>query len=247
MNPNPQNLNQQNSRIGVQTVGGNTTIYNKYFQKEIRKFLGLQPFFLDSDKFKGREQALEELHRRLFSGKNLLLLVNGQGGMGKTTLAAKYFETYHKHYTHLAWVFAEASLLDALLVLGNAQNLGCDFPTNNTPEQNLAILLQDLANLNKPCLLVIDNANNPQELERYQAALQKVPNFHVLVTTRVLELEYLSTYKVDSLPKDKAKDVFTQYYPKHQSQEDILFENIYEAVGGNTLVIEILSKNLVFI
>jgi hypothetical protein len=31
----------------------------------------------------GRETKLKDLHQKIFSGENFLLLVNGKGGMGK--------------------------------------------------------------------------------------------------------------------------------------------------------------------
>ena len=49
--------------------------------------------------------------REAFSLKdNLLLLVNGHGGIGKTAIAAKYYHTYHHEYTHVAWVLSEKAL-----------------------------------------------------------------------------------------------------------------------------------------
>ena len=66
--------------------------------------------------FLGRETDLENIHKILFVDDNhRLLLMYGDGGIGKTSLAAKYWEIYKENYKHLAWIFAQSSLLDALL------------------------------------------------------------------------------------------------------------------------------------
>jgi tetratricopeptide (TPR) repeat protein len=46
------------------------------------------------------------------------------------------------------------------------------------------------------------------------------------------------------LPEEKALELFMKYYTEHQRDEDELFKQIRTAVGGNTLVIELLAKNL---
>jgi len=38
----------------------------------------------------------------------LLLLVNGEGGIGKTTFASRYYHQYADEYAHVGWVFATA-------------------------------------------------------------------------------------------------------------------------------------------
>src|SRR6218665_3620991 len=44
--------------------------------------------------FLGREEELEAIKQKLFTGNHLLLLVNGEGGVGKTSLASKYYHIY---------------------------------------------------------------------------------------------------------------------------------------------------------
>ena len=38
--------------------------------------------------------------------------------------------------------------------------------------------------------------------------------------------------------------MFKKYYPKHSESENQLFEQIHKAIGGNTLVVELLAKYL---
>jgi len=53
------------------------------------------------DKIVGRENDLNDLHQRLVNHKQVLL-VNGLGGIGKTTLAQVYIAKYWDEYHHVA-------------------------------------------------------------------------------------------------------------------------------------------------
>ena len=80
-------------------VGSNSTIDNRTIiyenGHEIPRIISpkspLYPRY-----FIGRGKKLKEVHKRLFKDDDFLLLVNGNGGMGKTTLASRYFFDYEK-------------------------------------------------------------------------------------------------------------------------------------------------------
>ncbi|MGD1893747.1 MAG: NB-ARC domain-containing protein [Cyclobacteriaceae bacterium] len=206
----------------------------------IKKILGKPPYF--TDVFLGRESDLEAIHQKLFKGNNLLLLVNGRGGIGKTTVAAQYYLAYRDEYAHLAWVFAKQSIAEALLTLSIPLKVG--FEPTQTNEERLDTLLNQMRQLKEPCLLVVDNANRLADLEKYYPKLRSCPNFHVLLTTRITEFEQAVQHRIEPLSNEEAIDLFTRYYPRHQSSEDDLLKEILTAVGKNTLVIELLAQNL---
>jgi hypothetical protein len=101
-----------------------------------------------------------------------------------------------------------------------------------------------MAELRGPCLLVIDNANELDDLEANYLNLRRCPNFHVVLTTRITEFSQAESYRIDSLPEAEALQLFRTHYPEHNAAEDDLFHQIRLAVGGNTLVIELLAKTL---
>lgn len=214
--------------------------FHIYGERTIKKHLTPPPFI--PELFLGREVDLKTVHQKLFRGDNLLLLVNGQGGIGKTTLAAKYWEAYQDQYSHVAWVFAGNSLLDALLTL--AQELALSFPEAMPNVERLPLLLKALSNLNKPCLLVIDNANDLEDLENHYLALRSCSNFHLLLTTRITEFEQAAFHQIQPLESKVAIDLFQTHYPKYQASDQPLMDQILGAVGHNTLVIELLAKKL---
>ena len=191
----------------------------------------------------GREDDLHNIHQQLQSGQHFLFLVNGMGGMGKTTLAAEYYCRYLPQYTHLAWVFAETGITEALLTLNN--KLKVDFPPAMPNSERVMLLMDALRELEGPALLVIDNANDLNELKKHDKILRACPNFRVLLTSRITEFEQASTYPISPLEKEKAAlQIFKTHYAAFEAQEIPLFYEIYDAVQGNTLVLEVLAKNL---
>ncbi|TNJ38706.1 ATP-binding protein [Chlorobaculum thiosulfatiphilum] len=212
----------------------------RYGNKEIHKYLGILPVI--PEVFIGRDEKLQEVHDKLFDGDNVLLLVNGEGGIGKTTLAAKYYQRFFDDYAHLGWVFAERSLGDALLTL--ADPLKVEFSPTDDADVRREKLLREMAGLQKPCLLVIDNANDLDDLAAHYHELRKCPNFHILLTTRIESFAHARTCRVGHLDEAAAIQLFTTHYPVHDSAEDELLKEMLRAIGYNTLVIELLAKNL---
>jgi len=239
-------INSKNVVVGNNTVGGNmyvgdTTHIHYHNGVEIPRLLTPPPIVPEI--FLGRTNDLQRIHELLFAPHgNLLLLVNGEGGVGKTSIASKYFHTYQEQYAHAAWVFKDNSIADALLLL--AVPLGLKFEDFWDNTQRLEVLLRAMANLKKPCLLIIDNANELNDLNAYLPQLQRCSNFHVLLTTRISEQGNTAQYKIEALPQDLALQAFKTHYKAFERQEEGLFFQIYEAVQGNTLVLELLAKNL---
>ena len=170
------------------------------------------------------------------------MLVNGEGGVGKTSIASQYFHTHQEKYAHVAWVFSEKNIASALLQLSIP--LGLQFDERADALERLRILIQAMFELKKPCLLIIDNANELNELQAYLPHLQRCSNFHILFTTRISDYPQVNFYKIEPLPQDLALQAFKAHYPAFDPREEALFYEIYHAVQGNTLVLELLAKNL---
>jgi tetratricopeptide (TPR) repeat protein len=196
--------------------------------------------------FLGREKELQDI-RQLLSSGNTLALVNSEGGMGKTTLAAAYWNQYRHQYKHLAWLFCENGILAAMrsqlpqpLGLQEAMNEYAD-----SPEKQVAFLKNNLANLDKDCLLVLDNANEAVEIKAFVADMTGL-GWHVLMTSRCTQVlsDPKNEYPITSLPPDLAKQLFTKNYTETNPDFDALLDRFLKAVGYNTLCIEIFSKNL---
>ena len=192
--------------------------------------------------FLGREDDLEDIRRSLFGEAHSLILINGDGGIGKTSMAARYYHEYQRLYSYTAWITRNTTIGDALLSL--APKLFLKFDQETGQKQRLELLLGRMASLEKPCLLVIDNANNPEDLGTYYRALRRCSNFHVLLTTRITRFGEAKTKTINGLPLAEARELFRRYYPQLEKTGQAEFERLYLAVSGNTLVLELLAKLL---
>ena len=230
-------IHNENAHLGQQNI--NSNIYYQYGERKIKKFL-TAPFFPDT--FLGREAELQLINDKLFTDSNMLLLVNGMGGMGKTSLAAEYYRRHHTDYQHLGWLYVQTNIADALLTL--KEPLQITFGENTSPQEQLQILLNELRELRQPCLLVIDNANTSEDLQAQYAALRSCLNLHILITTRIKAFAKAAICQVGALPYEQALQLFSNYYIAHDAADEVLFEQVYNAVEGNTLIIELLAKNL---
>lgn len=173
-------------------------------------------------------------------------MVNGQGGIGKTTFASQYWHKYQNDYSHLAYLFVGEGILDELLQLCNTLNINFE-KENLETEEKIKVLINKMANLEKPCLLILDNADSESELDKYFPLLQTCSNFHILITSRLSNYESVWIKKIKPLEKKIALKLFKDYYKYFEDSEEKDFFILYNEIDGNTLVLELFAKNLNFI
>ncbi|MEM9546556.1 MAG: tetratricopeptide repeat protein [Bacteroidota bacterium] len=227
-----QNLEINNS--GIQNVTIN------YGDVKIPKALGGIP--ARPSVYIGRKNSTENIHKILSSNDHLLLLVNGQGGIGKTTMASQYYFDYLDYYKHLIWLVSESGIEEAILSI--ALSLRIRFQDNSSREQKIDEVVRRIAGLNKPVLLVIDNANDLSNLRASELLLRKFHNIHILLTSRIDNYPNFEVYPVKHLDKVSANKLFKKHFPRFKAEEQDLLDQLLVAVGYNTLVIELLAKNL---
>ncbi len=231
-------VNNDNTNINQQNI--NSTVYNFNLERKVPRHLTTPPFI--PEVFLGREDDLKAIRQKLLKENNLILLVNGTGGIGKTALASYYYHKFENEYEHRAWVLGGDNIGNALLSLATPLNV--NFQEGSSSEERLNLLLGVLANLEGTCLLVLDNVNQIEELEHYYRQLRRFNNFHILFTTRVTRFAEVNTHKVEALTMNKALDLFRLYYKNYSEVDHDLFRKIYRAVAGNTLILELLAKNI---
>ncbi len=214
--------------------------YINYGEKKIKKLMGAVP--VNPEIFIGRDNDITEINKKLCENDNCLLLVNGEGGIGKTTVASAYYHKYLEYYSHLAWIAVEKNIQDALLSLSLELQLHLD--DIETTDKKIELILRELLTLQKPGLLVIDNANDFDDLNNIYPALRKCSSLHLLITTRVTKCSHAEMYPVNCLNEKNAKKLFVSHYAEHNPSDDNILNLVMEAVGYNTLVIELLAKNL---
>lgn len=195
--------------------------------------------------FEGRAEDLKELEKILFGKEKLLLLVSGQGGIGKTTLAARYFHNNRHKYKHLAWVLAEPSIKEGIIE-SLKDRLGVKFEKEDT-EVRFRIIMRHLESLAEPVLFVLNNVNEERETELkvLSGEFSRYSNVHFLLTSRLNAFAKGKLFPVKPLEVEDAWRVFRQLYENCPETDRPLFEEIFTTViQGNTLILRLFAKNL---
>jgi len=203
------------------------------------------PTVAKPDVFIGRQELLAQVHTRLQSA-GPVLLVNGLGGIGKTATAQVYINEYKTYYDHIAWVFVAENLPQSLL---NQLQGPLDLEINpKAPSaqqfQALVIALQQVEGHN---LLVIDNANDSEELLTVKAALKNT-GWRVLITSRCHPDEYEhDVIEMNVLPPTDAEALFWYHYqpagslaPGERVRERA--NQLLDKIDSHTLLIELIAK-----
>ncbi|HAA22263.1 MAG TPA: hypothetical protein DCP28_27155 [Cytophagales bacterium] len=178
--------------------------------REERPSLPTVPTRLDT--LIGRAGTLRKLEEQL-SNQEPLLLVNGLGGIGKTTVALAYYAEAVKQqrYRHHTWVTiqedAAADLVNAL-----APALGLAFQKNHLPEDRLGMVIEGLQAMEGPNLLVLDNANDAPQLQALRKALKRLAHWQILITSRAQPEGYANRLPINALPPEDALELFAFHF-----------------------------------
>lgn len=209
-----------------------------------------------------REEYIENIKKTLLSASNTTIIINGVGGVGKTTTAISLYNYFlNQHiYNRIGWIEFNNNLDDSILA-----SLDID-KSIKKPRNELLHLIHDdlLSNSSAKTLLFIDDAsldsfNNENGILSINS-LHKENNIDLIITTRVakqdhkiiddsytwMELKclYDDTEEEINNSKKQAVTLFKHYYSLQSlSHEDVLaIHNIIELVHYNYLAIEVIAK-----
>jgi tetratricopeptide (TPR) repeat protein len=198
------------------------------------------PKIPDLTKIIGREQDLKQV-RDLLQEKQKVVVVNGLGGIGKTTVAQAYLTQYGGAYAHLFWLTQSEGdnfMLDLITAPGLTLNLGIETSGKDAQTLFTEIIAQlKSISADKPNLLVIDNAN--ATLQHYFDYLPKPPQWHILATSRD-KMERFFVKDLDFLTEDHAVLLFRQHCQRIADEAQI--KSLLKTIDYHTLTIEILAK-----
>ena len=208
-------------------------------QQQKQKSLSIIPHY-DIKKLIGRTDMLDKLHKMLTENKSAILM-NGIGGIGKTTVAIAYCNTvkYQKEYQNIVWVTLTQSLKESIINTFIDKDIDFKYNEKEDTDKNFNHLLNTLRNITGNNLLAIDNANIDKEIIENKQALEDT-NWKILLTTRCL-LDYEYTIKVDKLSEEDAVKVFLQYC-KVEDMETL--KKLLFHIDYHTLLTELLAKTL---
>ncbi len=232
---------------GGDVIVGDTTYVNNYFAGEEVKIPHRLTNYIptNAEYILGRDTELETISKYL-KAKKPTVLVNGIGGIGKTSVAIKYMAIHGEEYKHLAWITVQSSiletfisnsaLLESLQITEKVQDLIKAKQLDNAFE-----LVFHQLNILEKTLVVLDNANDLEDLEKYEH-LFDTASCHFLITSRTYPPEW-TTIAIDSLPEEEALRLFKKLHPSVQASDEAI-KSLLSKLFYHTLLIELVAKSI---
>lgn len=192
----------------------------------------------------GRENELAEIHQFLEKGENVVLM-NGIGGIGKTTIAKAYTNhpDYTKAYDGMTWLTINTDFQSDFVRLFDAWIEDHTAPI----QQKFDFIYRRLVEIGKGgnFLMVIDhNATNIDDLLHYVPKIRHL-RWKVLMPSR-LQADIGKLLPIDKLPPAQAAQLFAKHFGKAQDDTDflqnLLLHQILAAIHFHTLLIEVIAK-----
>ena len=187
--------------------------------------------------FTGREDLLALLHEELTRSRQTAVLpqaLHGMGGVGKSQVAIEYVHRHSAEYDLIWWIPAEQpnQILDSLTRLAERLDLGAG------PEANVAVPMvrEALSTGGLPYerwLLVFDNAEAPDELQRY---FPTGGAGKILVTSRDMDWARVTrVLEVDVFERPESIDFLRNRNPDLTHDEA---DRLAEALGDLPVAVE---------
>jgi tetratricopeptide (TPR) repeat protein len=186
----------------------------------------------------GREELLLLIDQQL--SPELPLLLHGIVGIGKTTAAIAYCNNaeYIKNYNYIIWADASEGILFSIAKALEALKEFRSLFKSSEHDQNS--ILPQLKTLLGNSLLVIDNANNRNDLLAFTSRwIEHKMETRCLIISRC-NISGRGLVRVDPLSLANAVLLYRKFNQKAFQEES--FEEIYNHVTGNVLLLELLAK-----
>ena len=192
----------------------------------------------------GRERQLNAIAGHL--QQHNLLLLQGIGGIGKTTLAKAYISQAHLQYDHIAYVEIVGSIAASMVSqLGNSPDVGGEIDPALDPEAKFISLIDILRHIPK-LLLVLDNANDADELGQRKRQLTSL-NATVLITGRARPQSFVqerNMHEIKALTPDEALRLFSNHYTSALTEFDrVLVERMLQGAFYHPKLVEVIAKS----
>ena len=207
----------------------NQGLCEKYFQSTFPKYISKRPHGAKNCMFRNDEVNI--LKGELESGNNILIY--GEGGYGKTSLAMLLFELVKDEYCHLAWVNYENSLMDSLL---NSLTIY----ENIEREERIELICDFLRQQDKNTTIFLDNVDEQIQDDEYMHELEGCVGF--VITSRLPFIENFKGHHIESKPIEECRKIFEMYYHAPCNIEEDVFNNFIEYIEQNILFIELVAK-----
>jgi len=179
-------------------------------EKDLNHLTPLPPI---NPNFIGREADLETIKENLNSD-NVLCVVNGIGGVGKSELSYKYLHDHKDEYNKIAFVemTQESASLEEVFRIKFQDAL------HLTADDSFDTIIKRLQALPKNNLLLLDNLLTNDDFKKIKPLNV---NFDILVTTRA-KLDSDNILNLKTLKYKDAEELFRTIYKTSENIEDVL-------------------------
>ena len=215
--------------------------------------------------FVGRDSELLHL-KKLFSENNRIIgcAIVGGAGLGKSQLAAEYVNRNREElYSHVIWLQAELSDLIPNQLQIYLQTYFKKRLTHDKMEKSKIVhqfyqtlsevILNAGTKVKKKCCIILDNAENPEQVADYLPDLKAFPNLNIdiLLTSRYQKWEKPFNTKIEmqAFGVDEIQTYINQYFPNAKKDDDDTGKSsdilrLNELLGGLPLAI---SQSIAYI
>ena len=186
--------------------------------------------------FSHRDETVEELYKAIKQNRRLAL-INGIGGIGKTTVARALFHKAKNEFKHIAWVEYQNNIKDSLL---SSFTIFDDIKNEDT-ERRYRRIEDFLRSASKDTLIFVDNVTDDggvDLIERFDV--------NVVITSRMENIGNFEAFPIDFLDKEQCIDIFYKYYDykkydKEKKHKDAVCK-LVDLVKCHTLSVELLAR-----
>ena len=205
-------------------------------------FLTNTPDYADEHTVICREKELKDLEDKLKTNKALLL--NGFGGIGKSSLARLLFHKIHKQYDEVAWIPYNKNLMQSF----SAFNFKTWNDCKTDKDREYAIM--QLMNDGKKKLFVIDNVDHIVDHDKQDPLADTLlgnitgwSDTTLILTSRLDEIENYTTVPITNLNEEACIEVFYLYHKEDTEhlQKEVV-RNLVNLVGCHTFAVELIAK-----
>ncbi|KAI8414099.1 hypothetical protein FOFC_07390 [Fusarium oxysporum] len=166
--------------------------------------------FLRNPHFAERDTEVELVRTSLTQPKpphdirSTICLLQGLGGVGKTTIALEYAFKYGGEYDFVFWIPAQTELdvLNTATALARKLQIGAQYlETQQQPRSRAEVFLSWLQTLDKPWLLIFDNV---EELSTVMPIWPTNGQGHILLTSQNSKLAHFCSSNIAVSPLDSS-------------------------------------------
>jgi len=187
--------------------------------------------------FVGRKEELQKVDE-LLNQNSMLLLINGIGGIGKSTLASYYFNQKKDNFDYYGFVQVNEDIKQSF---SSAFSSSLNLKSEKIDDLFVEIM-NKLQNLEGKKLLIIDDVKEMDNQLDEMNSLMTLKNsgFQILFTSREVN-ENISNYFLDRMSISDAIDLFLKYYMTDEMNK---VDKILKYLDYHTFFIEITAKTL---